>query len=192
MLLLPWGGNRAREISYKIPYSPIISHKLVHRYMNCFSAFAHTGGSKKNIVVDQEKGSSPLVTLHFTTSTYCIQFCAPQYSKGNDGDDGENSAEVIEIYSWMWVGWITFEVLFSLLWLQREPKYLKLSYMNLLWGEFLKDVGESGPEGLKAWVSWVFSSCSSNWLGFGFKLVPVSIWFARSFSLVSTSGNVNF
>lgn len=63
------------------------------------SHFAHTGGSKKNIVVDQEKGSSPLVTFHYTTSIYCIQFCVPQYRKGNDGNDGENSAEVIEIYS---------------------------------------------------------------------------------------------
>lgn len=41
MLLLPWGGNRAREI----PYSPIISHKMGKRlgYIGCFSAFAHTG-----------------------------------------------------------------------------------------------------------------------------------------------------
>lgn len=159
--------------------------------MDCFSAFANAGGSKKNIVVDQEKGLSPLITLHYSTSTHCIQFYIPQYRKDNDGDDGENSAEVIKTYSWMWVGWITSEVLFSLLWLQREPKYLKLGYMNLLWGELLKVVGGSGPEGLKAWVSWKFTSCSSNWLGLSFKLVPVNVWFARAFSLVSTCANVN-
>lgn len=62
VLLLPWGGNRAWEI----PYSPIISHKLGKGmgYMDCFSAFAHRGGSKKSIVVDQEKGLSPLIALY--------------------------------------------------------------------------------------------------------------------------------
>lgn len=187
--LLPWGRDRAREI----PYSPIISHKMGKRmeYTDCFSAFAHASGSKKNIVVDQEKGLSPLITLHFTTSTSCSQFCIPQYRKDNNGDDGENSAEVIDTYSWMWVGWIAFLVLFSLLWLQREPKYLKLGYMDHLWGELLKAVGGSRLKGLKAWVSWVFSSCSSNWLGLSFKLIPVCVCFARPFSLVSTCANVN-
>lgn len=100
--LSPWGDDKAREI----PYGPIISHQMGKRmgYMDCFSAFAHAGGSKKNIVVDREKGLSSLITLHFTTSTNCSQFCIPQYRKDNDGDDGENSAEVINTYFWMWVG----------------------------------------------------------------------------------------
>lgn len=115
VLLLPWGGNRAREI----PYSRIISHKLGKRtgYMDCFSAFAHTAWSKRKIVVDQEKGLSPLISPRYTTSTYCIQFCISQQKEDDDGDDGENSAEVIETCSWRWVGLITFEVLFFLLWL---------------------------------------------------------------------------
>lgn len=70
MWLLPWGGNRAREV----PYSPMVSHKLGKRmgYMDGFSAFARAGRREKNIVVDQKKALSPLITLHYTIFTYCI------------------------------------------------------------------------------------------------------------------------
>lgn len=142
-LLLPRGGNGAREI----PYSPIPSYRLGRR-MRHSSAFAHTNwnkercsGSREGIIPSNQYSLNHIFILHPV-----LGFPTQEKHSARQGKFSRVHQDVFLEVMRMNYPWSAF----SLHWLQREPEYLKLGDANLVWGELLKVTGGSGKPGLNA------------------------------------------